>query len=542
MAITNYAEVAPNGQDYINGIEYVHPLYEKYAPLWVKARDVIAGESQLKSKAKRELYLTRLGGHTNTAEGNADYNAFVNYAMLYNATGRTVDAYRGLLNRKLPSISVPEADRTILDKFTIKGESIYTFIEQLEVEIITTNRVGIFIDFPRVDTKLRSRADVAALNLAPYATTYSAENILNWEESRVNNKIVTSLVVLREINYVHTAVYTPQKQVTYRVLELDDEGYYRQVIIVPTQIVKGNIKQTYNVVQDIIYPKHDGKKMREIPFIPITAQGATWELSKSIIDDLINVNLAHYRDTAFFEKAIAWTASPTAVFSGIPEDIDNISIGSSQAILIAQGGTAKYLEYEGKGLEDIANALKAKEDLMAILGAKILANTASKVESGEAAMIHRAGEQGILADIATTIGLAVERTLFFILNWKGTGVSMRDITVDITKDFTPTAMEANMVIALGNELERGGISYESYIWALQRGELLPSTRTATEELELINSTREGTLIGKDSKVTYLEKTRVNAILDREEKLVDLKKSKGTVTEAQDASTEMREGE
>ena len=66
--------------------------------------------------------------------------------------------YRGLLNRKLPSVTVPDALEYVLDDFTIKGESIYTFIEQLEVELITTNRVGVFVDYPYVDPDRLSKA------------------------------------------------------------------------------------------------------------------------------------------------------------------------------------------------------------------------------------------------------------------------------------------------------------------------------------------------------------------------------------------------
>ena len=532
MAITDYTKTE-NGYDYIAGADYLHPQYVKYAPYWQKARDILMGEDELKSVGKREKYLPRLSGHTSTLEGNTDYNAFVGYAMLYNATGRTVDAYRGLLNRKLPSVTVPEYALSVIEDFTIKGESIYTFIEQVEVELITTNRVGIFIDHPYTADKPLTLADVTQGHIAPYAVMYPAESIVNWEEKRINNKVVTSMVVLRELDYIRINSMEPEPIYTYRVLELDDAGNYRQVILQPQTLKSaGGSKEVY-VVKDIIYPKNKGKLMQQIPFYPVTSQGITWELSKCVIEDLINVNLAHYRDTAFYEKAIAYTASPTPVFSGLNEDTDIIALGSSQAISINMGGTAKYLEYEGKGLDDIANALKAKEALMAILGAKILANTANGIESGEAAMIHRAGEQGILSDIATTVGGAVERAIRIMLRWSGYNVSDRDVAVEITKDYTPIIMDANGVIALGNELQRGHISYQSYIWALQRGEVMPSTRTPMEELELINKSRTGTLLSKDVAVTYLDNTRANAILGREEELIQMQSGSQTMTVAEE---------
>lgn len=506
---------------YIDGIETTHPDYDVFSPRWKKARDVIAGEETLKGTGNREYYLPRLNGHTNTTQGNADYTSFVEYAELFNATGRSVEAYRGLLNRKLPFIKLPSKVKDLIKAFTIKDESIYTFMEQIEVETIVTNRVGLFIDHPYVDTERKlTKHEAQFMNMSPYGTMYTAESIINWEEKRVNNRIMTSLVVLKEEEYVRVDSFVPEIKITYRVLELDAQGYYRQVIIEPSVIVTDLQKQgmTKNVIKDVIYPKQDGKLMTFIPFYPVTAQGVTWELSKSVISDLVNVNIAHFRNTAFHEKAIMWTASPTAVFSGLPTDTQSIGIGSTEAVIIAPGGTAKYLEYEGRGLDDIKIALDKKEQQMAILGAKILANEVNGIESGEAAMIHRAGEQGILADIATTIGTAMEKLIEVICAWRKVDFTENSIVVEITKDYTPAVIDANTVIALGKEVAEGRLSYESYVGAMQRGEIIPATRDAKAELKLIAKTHEGTILTNTERIEYLEKKGMTGIIKRAEEL------------------------
>lgn len=516
MAITNYIKEM-KGKKYINGIEYTHPEYDKYSPLWSKARDILMGETELKTLAKREKYLARLGGHAYDEEGNRDYKQFVEYAMLFNATGRTVEAYRGLLNRKSPIVDLPKEIEDLKSNFTIKGESINTFLEQVETEVITTNRVGIFIDYPYRDSGSPfTKADEKKYNFSPYATMYPAESIINWEETRVNNKIVTSLVILREIDYVRIDSFTPVAKTTYRVLELDEYGYYRQIIVEPVAITEGMNRGSANEIKKIVYPRKNGEKLTQIPFIPVTAQGVTWTLSKSIIEDLVNVNLAHYRDTAFYEKAIAWTASPTAVFSGLPDEAQEIAIGSSRGIIIAPGGTAKYLEYEGRGLDAIKEALDSKENLMAVLGTKILATTAGKAESGEAALIHRAGEQGILSDVATTIEGVAETAIKIIADWRG--AKTNSITVHINKDFSPIIMDANTLIAMGKELQAGNISHETYYWAMQRGELASATRSLEEELALIKKGRK-MVVSKSSPI-YVNKKDAKIIEEADE---DIKK-------------------
>jgi hypothetical protein len=54
------------------------------------------------------------------------------------------------------------------------------------------------------------------------------------------------------------------------------------------------------------------------------------------------------------------------------------------------------------------------------------------------------------------------------------------------------------------------------MWALQRGELLPPDRTPTEERELIKQSRTGTVVSKDSKITYLNKDDADDILGRDD--------------------------
>ena len=517
---------------YIDGIEYEHPDYEKFAPRWKKARDLIEGEDTVKNSSNRETYIPRLSGHDNTPQGNADYASFVEYAELFNATGRTVDAYRGLLNRKLPLIRVPKKAEDLINSFTIKNESMHSFIEQQEVEVIITNRVGLMIDHPFVKEGSRITKEQAKnMNMSPYATLFTAESIINWEETRINNRIVTSLVVLRESEMVRRDSFEPEEEITYRVLELDTQGFYRQRIIKPETVVDPmdkKMKTTRNVIKETIYPEWDGKRMQFIPFYPITAQGITWELTKSVISDLVYVNIAHLRNTAIHEKALSWTASPTPVFSGLPEDTQKVRIGSSTAVTIAMGGTAKYLEYEGRGLEDIAKSLTKKEQQMAILGAKILATEVNGVESGEAAMIHRAGEQGILADIATTVGGATEKAIRVICDWRKVAYNDKNIVVDITKDYTPAVIDANTILAMGKEVSDGRLSYESYVGAMQRGEIIPPTRTAKDELDLINKTHKGTILSTKENVTYLDKKKSDDILGRGDDILEKETKKEAV--------------
>ena len=70
-----------------------HPDYDGSLPVWLRARDVIAGEDAVKSAG--EKYLPRLEAQT-----DEEYAAYRARASFFNATTRTADGYLGLLNHQ----------------------------------------------------------------------------------------------------------------------------------------------------------------------------------------------------------------------------------------------------------------------------------------------------------------------------------------------------------------------------------------------------------------------------------------------------------
>jgi hypothetical protein len=78
-------------------IDTRHPSYEKFSPIWEKIRAVVAGEDAIKEEP--EKYLPRLPGME--ADGNYDdYEQYLNRAMFYDASGRTVSALVGAVFRR----------------------------------------------------------------------------------------------------------------------------------------------------------------------------------------------------------------------------------------------------------------------------------------------------------------------------------------------------------------------------------------------------------------------------------------------------------
>src|SRR3954466_238835 len=86
-------------------VETLHREYEQFLPKWTRARDILAGEDQIKAAGVK--YLPRLESQT-----DVEYANYVARAVFYNATGRTAEGFSGMIFRREPVIKLPSASRT----------------------------------------------------------------------------------------------------------------------------------------------------------------------------------------------------------------------------------------------------------------------------------------------------------------------------------------------------------------------------------------------------------------------------------------------
>ena len=486
----------------INDVPYVRPELANVLYNMKKVRDVVSGEDAIKAENTR--YLPRLPGHANDDAGNASYAIYLQYAHFYPATSRTAQGLRGLVFRKDPVVNVPEVLEAYRENITADGQSLVSFSKDVLLEVIQTNRCGLFVDFPSVDEDVvYSKADMENLNIRPYVRMYKAETIINWRTRVINNQTVTALVVVKEdVEEPDGGGFKSKMVNQYRVLYLDEDGVYHQDTYQdresnPLLNVVGGLQLVGSVV-----PLVNGESLDYIPFYPITDKGITWELTNSTLLQLAETNLSHYRNSANRENALIWTGNPTPVFSGYAGNPDEgaIRLGSCEAILLQNGGSASFLEFTGQGLTPIKEAMTEKEEEMAVLGARIISPEKRTAETAESASIHRAGEQGVLADIANSISDGLTRILRFFGLYHGVK-DTKSIKVMLNTDYMPVEMKSDMVARLGELYQKRLISWDSYFYALQKGEVLKSDTTAEEEYARIEEDKKKDNIPDDPTQT-----------------------------------------
>jgi len=166
-------------------VNTTHAEYDASLDKWLRARDVLGGEDDV--KAGGEKYLPRLD-----QQNDEEYEAYKARASFVNATGRTADGYLGLLFRRAPFIKLPEAGalgaamKALANDIDMLGNGLPAYAGNVMREVISIGRAGTLVDW-----------EGSAENRA-YAALYLAENILNWRTERINGRNRLTVVVLRE--------------------------------------------------------------------------------------------------------------------------------------------------------------------------------------------------------------------------------------------------------------------------------------------------------------------------------------------------------
>lgn len=453
-----------------------HPEYSKMAPKWVRARATVAGQDAV--HALGVLVLPALKDQT-----TEDYNAYKLRATYTNFVWKTVSALSGMLFRKPPEINVASSVEELLTDVTMDGKSLYIFAQQVALEVLTSGRLGVLVDYPQQDMAGMTLADAAKLNLRPSMQKYNAETIINWKMSRIGNENKLSLVVLTEDFAMDENQFEHKSETHYRVLDLLDNVYRQRVFRI-------NEKKEDEQVGPDIYPMMNGKPMNEIPFIFIGIDDTTPEMDEPPLIDLVDINLCHYRVCADYFDGIHYTGRPTAVIAGYtPENPgDKLYIGSASAWVFPDPQTkAAFLEYSGQGLGPVEKCLDRLEQQMAILGARLLSAEKKSTETAQAARIYRAGESSILSAISETISIGLSEALIIFSEWAGAPDT--EASIELNDEFMPPEVTPQELAAWLASWQAGapGFSDQGFFDLLKQREIVAADVTLEDEQERIAS-------------------------------------------------------
>lgn len=412
-----------------------------------RVRDFADGEIKVKSMGDK--YLPRLSG-----QSEEDFQAYVQRGYLVPAVEPAALAITGAIMRKPPTFEPQGKLSYLIDDFDGKGNGVEQFVSTMITELNYAGAAGYLIEYGK-ETKTTAKP-------------YTRENIVN---------ISDNYVVLCQEYTVQSEKDKFEQEAKKEYLELtfDEQGNYIQNLWRET-------KKGFEMVGEPIMPTMRGQAFDFIPFVICSESNKGLFKSEPILLHMANVNLAQYRRSADQSHGLHWLALPTLFLFGDLRDQEGnrkqISIGAGSANHIEDtDAKAELLEFTGAGMKSIKDDIDDKVATMASIGAKALANGGDGVKSAETARIDASSETATLSIIANAVDEAMSQILAIIAQWENAPVP----EFQINRDFIDVKIDPQMLSELRNTWQSGGMSLDTFLNQLLKGEILPSGVTVEDE-------------------------------------------------------------
>tara|TARA_R110002020_G_C16311277_1_gene773871 strand:- start:3392 stop:4771 length:1380 start_codon:yes stop_codon:yes gene_type:complete len=442
-------------------VTYTNPAYDLSLPFWQKTR---AAATNNGIKAGGQTYLP-MGEDKDTAK----YASYQKRAVYMGVTGRTQEALVGAIFRKELSFTddLPSQLDFINTDFDGEMGSVEQVAKRTASDILVAGRFGYLVDFPAVGEMTREQEINSGVK--PYTTSYSAENITNWETVKVNGIQKLALVVLKEIDLQHKNgdIFQLEEVTRYRVLRLV-EGLYVQELYNDDGELEG----------EPIEPRMGGQRMTSIPFFFVGSVDNKPSVDEIPLEGIADINIAHYRNSADFEKNLYIHSGGTLT---ITTSMDNdawkqmnpngVVVGADQGLFLGDSGSASLLQLEPANAVD--EAMKRKEQQMISIGARLITTSAIN-ETAEAARIAASSETSVLNTVVSNIESALNQCLDVMAGFMGLNDAPE---IKLNRQFFDTTLTAQEWMAANVAADRGDISQSDIRRILRKANILDSSRT-----------------------------------------------------------------
>lgn len=436
-----------------------HPDYTAALPRWERLRCVIGGPDAV--KAAGTTYLPALH-----EQETRDYDRYKARAVFFGATGRTLQALLGLLMRKSPEIKTDAALDAFMADVDVQGTSFPEYVRDVCEEMNGPGHGGTLIDWSDEEGR-------------PYFAHYLSEDVTNWDFSRVGGRNVLSMLTLRECGHqLNPLTLEHDEAETFRVYRLADGK-----VEVTVTVTRAGAEQSTQTIE----LKRRGKALPAIPFVFHTLKGNKPRVCKPPLEDMSEINLSHYRTSADLENGRHVAGLPTPYAFGF-DPKDKLVMGTTHA-WISDNTEAKvgFLEFTGSGLNDLKDALKEKEGQMAVMGARMIEPEKREAEAFGTVKLRADAEQATLVNVAEAASATLSLCLQWAAWWQGTAATVADMAennfIVLSTDFVGAKMDGQTFTALVGAFQMGAISWPTFFYNLQQGEIYPDNWSQEDETD-----------------------------------------------------------
>lgn len=470
----------------VMNVEYLNCEYEKHRPIWLLIRDCIAGEKAVKDRDRgftanaqysnlngqnlgyaQPVYLPMPNPTDLSPENRARYAQYLMRASFVGYTGRTLNGMMGIVFKTDPKLELPTGLEYL--EFDVDGSDvgIVQQSEQVCRDVASIGRCGLLVDHPQTDGQV-TKAQAERAGIRATINYYPAETILDWGTKRFGAKTKLSYVKLEEeVMERNQETYECEKKYQYRCLHLSDDQVYSVKIY----------NDAGELITDEFMPTMgNGKTFDHIPFYFAGAQNNRPNVDDAPLQEIADVNIKHYRNSADYEESSFVVGQPTLFISSMNEAwmekfySGGIPFGSRAGIAGPQGSDAKLLQSDPNNMP--MKGMEHKEQQLIALGARLV-TSGGQNETAEAARIKHEADTSSLSVAVRNVNKAYDNALFDVAlfsNVSDEGIVFEINTQLVDMTISPADAEALVRLwqsgaidkdVLDSKLKKGGIIYES---------------------------------------------------------------------------------
>ena len=201
----------------VPNVQYTRPELRGVLSKYRRIADCIAGEDAV--KARRELYLPRPNASDESDENNARYEAYLERAVFYSVTYRTVHALVGQVFLRDPQKTLPSSFDPIVADANGENVGLDQLAKICTRHTVAFGRSGLHVDYTTAPSGVTA-AQQESGDYRPIISEYSGADIINWRKARRGARMVFTLIVIRENFGISDDGFETKTGIQYKVLRL----------------------------------------------------------------------------------------------------------------------------------------------------------------------------------------------------------------------------------------------------------------------------------------------------------------------------------
>ena len=437
--------------------------YEAMSPKWQKIRTLLGGTDAL--RVKRQTYLPQF-----PKELDKYYEHRLANSTLLNMAEITLGSWVGRPFSDPVQLgeNVPEPIKLMSENIDSRGNGLSVFLRDWFKEGLAFAHAHVLIDSPfsAEETEERSRADDLRDGARPFWSFLHPEDVIFMASTYVGSQEILTHVRISE-KETHLDGFAEVEKCKIRVFNrvLEPTAKDPEVGVFVSVWEKRRVKKTKRVEWvEVEPPKKIG--IDEIPLVTFYADRTGLQRGKPPLEDLVDLNLAHWRSFSDHNNVLTVARFPILAASGVTTEEANNIVLAPRKVLASRNEKGKfyYLEHSGAAVKVGSDDLASLEEKMAYYGADFLRKRPGNL-TATARALDSAEATSPLQDAVNRFNEAIAAALRITGKWLGIE---EPGTITVTSEFGPEEIEGDDLTTLRETRKIRDISQIKFLEELRR--------------------------------------------------------------------------